>query len=98
MPEEPTTPDPSELGLRLTDALNARDIDAIQLEEVRQVGIGVVFFVQRHRGRPAASSGFAAQRIGSVITWADGFVERFATFTNIDQARATAERLAQERG
>jgi ketosteroid isomerase-like protein len=71
---------------------------AIELEEVRQLGIGAVFFVQRHRGRPARSSGFAAQRIGSVITWADGLVERFATFTDIDQARAAGERLARARG
>jgi hypothetical protein len=30
--------------------------------------------------------------------WADGLIERVTTFLDIDEARAAAERLAQERG
>jgi hypothetical protein len=31
-------------------------------------------------------------------TWAEGSIGRFTTYTDIDEARAAAERLAQERG
>jgi hypothetical protein len=36
---------------------------------------------------------------GGVAIWRDGLIERFTVYaTDIDQARAAAERLAQERG
>lgn len=34
----------------------------------------------------------------TVSTWPDGLIERMATYTEIDQARASAERLAEGRG
>jgi hypothetical protein len=33
-----------------------------------------------------------------VLIWSDGLILRVTTFTDIDEARAAAERLAQERG
>jgi hypothetical protein len=46
------------------------------------------------------SSGEVTIRYGSVITWDDGLVVRVANYpeADIDEARAAAERLAQERG
>ena len=35
--------------------------------------------------------------IRMTVTWADGFVERVTVRPDIDNARAAAERLAQER-
>jgi hypothetical protein len=37
-------------------------------------------------------------RYAVIIIWAEGLIERFTTYTDIDGARAAAERLAQERG
>jgi hypothetical protein len=34
----------------------------------------------------------------TVANWADGLVERLTSYTDIDQAGAAAERLAQQRG
>jgi ketosteroid isomerase-like protein len=67
-------------------------------EEFRNLGHGVTFVVVLQRGRPAGSSGFVELRYAGVGIWRDGLVERYTTYTDIDQARATAEQLAEERG
>jgi ketosteroid isomerase-like protein len=69
-----------------------------ELEEVRDLGNGVTFTVILQRGRPTGSSGFLEVRYAGVRTWADGLVDWYAVYTDIDEARAAAERLAQERG
>jgi ketosteroid isomerase-like protein len=67
-------------------------------DEVRDLGNGVSFGVTLHRGRPKGSSRFVELRVAAVSIWRDGLVERLATCTDIDEARAAAERLAQEPG
>lgn len=37
-------------------------------------------------------------RYGTVSVWEDGKIARITHYTDIDEARAAAERLAQERG
>jgi hypothetical protein len=37
-------------------------------------------------------------RFAAVTTWVDGLIERNTNYTDIDEARAGAERLAEERG
>jgi uncharacterized protein (TIGR02246 family) len=66
------------------------------LEEVRDLGNGVVFAVVVQNGRPAGSAGHVRQREGWVFVWVRGLVARLAT-SEVDEARAAAERLAQER-
>jgi uncharacterized protein (TIGR02246 family) len=66
------------------------------LEEVRDLGKGVVFAVVTQNGRPVGSAGHVRQREGWVYVWVGGLIERF-TISDIDEARAAAERLAQER-
>ncbi len=69
------------------------------LEEVRDLGNGVVFAVVVQSGRLAGSSGHVRQREGWVFVWARGLVARLTTsYGDIDEARAGAERLAEERG
>jgi len=68
------------------------------LEEVRDLGNGVTFALIFLRGRLAASSAFIEFRYAGVSTWRDGLLERVTTYIDIDEARAAAERLAQERG
>jgi uncharacterized protein (TIGR02246 family) len=68
----------------------------IGLEEVRDLGNGVVFAVVVQNGRPAGSAGHLRQREGWVFVWVRGLIARLTTY-EVDEARAAAERLAQER-
>ncbi len=67
------------------------------LEEVRDLGNGVVFAVVVQNGRPAGSAGHVRQREGWVFFWVRGLIARL-TISEVDEARAAGERLAQERG
>jgi len=67
-------------------------------EELLNLGNGVGFarFVQK--ARPVGSSGRVEERYASVQVWVDGLLVRVTNYTAIDEARAAAERLAEERG
>jgi ketosteroid isomerase-like protein len=68
-------------------------------EEFRDLGSGVTLNVFLARGRPRGSTHFVESRMqASVATWANGLIERITTYPDPDEARAAAERLAQERG
>jgi len=64
------------------------------LEEVRDLGKGVVFAVVVQSGRPVGSAGHVRQREGWVFVWVGGLVARL-TISEVDEGRATAERLGQ---
>jgi ketosteroid isomerase-like protein len=68
------------------------------VEEFRDLGCGVTLGVLLQRGRPNGSSGYVEQRIAVVVSWADRLIERTTVYRDIDQARAAAQRLAEERG
>jgi ketosteroid isomerase-like protein len=67
-------------------------------EDFRGFGNGVTFGVVVSRGRPTGGSSWVETRFASVVTWVDGLIERTAFYRDIDEARAAAERLAEERG
>jgi ketosteroid isomerase-like protein len=67
-------------------------------EDIRYVGNAVTFAVILQRGRVVGSSGSVQLRYASVAVWQDGLIVRNTTYTDIDDARAAAERLARERG
>ena len=67
-------------------------------EDFGDFGNGVTFGVVVSRGRPIDSSGWVETRFASVVTWVGALIERTTFYTDIDEARAAAERLAQERG
>jgi ketosteroid isomerase-like protein len=69
----------------------------LQLVEVQDLGNGVTFGVLDQRGRLAGSSGEIELCYGSVTEWEDGKIARITNYIDIDEARAAAERLAQER-
>ena len=81
----------------LEDAVAPYDDYETVLEEFRDLGNCVTFNVQLARGRPTGSSVFVEQRAAWVTLWTDGLIERSSIYTDIDEARAAAERLAQER-
>jgi ketosteroid isomerase-like protein len=57
----------------------------------------VTFCVVLQRGQPRGSSGMVALRIAMVFSWRDGLAERVTVYADIDEARAAAERLSEER-
>jgi ketosteroid isomerase-like protein len=65
-------------------------------EEFRDLGNGVTLSVHLARGRPIGSGGLVELRVGLVATEADGLIERLANYSDLDQARAAAKRLAEE--
>jgi ketosteroid isomerase-like protein len=70
----------------------------LELEEVRDLSNGVVFAVIHQEARPAGSTGHIRAREAYVYEWADGLIARVTIYLDIDEARAVAERLAEERG
>jgi ketosteroid isomerase-like protein len=68
-----------------------------EIEENRDLGGGVLLAVVRQRGRPAGSSAYVELRFASITEWRDGLIARVTPYTDIDAARAAAERLAEER-
>jgi uncharacterized protein (TIGR02246 family) len=66
------------------------------LEEVRDLGNGVVFAVVVQNGRMAGSAGHLRQREGWVFVWVRGLIARLTTY-EVDEGRAAAGRLAAER-
>jgi hypothetical protein len=67
-------------------------------EDFEDFGNGVTFGVGVSRGRLIDSSGWVETRFASVVRWVGALIERTTFYTDIDEARAAAERLAQERG
>jgi ketosteroid isomerase-like protein len=68
-----------------------------ELEEVSHLGGGVVFAVVAQDGRLAGGDGHIHQREGWVYICRGGSIARLTTREGVDEARAGAERLAQER-
>jgi ketosteroid isomerase-like protein len=66
--------------------------------EVQDLGNDVSFVVLSLDARPADSVGRVQERWGFTVTWAAGMIVRVTGSTDIDEARAAAERLAEERG
>ena len=70
----------------------------IELQEGRDLGHGVMFTVISQHGRLPNTTAWVQETFPSVSIWADGLIQHIASYLDIDEARATAERLAQERG
>jgi ketosteroid isomerase-like protein len=66
-------------------------------EELHDFGNGVTLSVARQRGRLPGAEGWVELRYATVGIWLDGLTMRGTNYTDLDQARADAERLAQER-
>jgi ketosteroid isomerase-like protein len=68
-----------------------------ELEEALDLGGGVTFTVVRQDARPAGSTGHVRKREAYVVEWVAGMVARLTVYTDIDEGRAAAERLAEAR-
>jgi ketosteroid isomerase-like protein len=70
-----------------------------EVEEVLDLGEEVTFAVSVQKGRLAGSSRDVLKiRFAAVYTWSEGMIVRMTSYSDIDKARAAAERLAEERG
>jgi len=54
--------------------------------------------VRLRRARPTGSRELVEIHYSNVRIWVDGLIEWNATYTDIDEACAAAERLGEERG
>jgi ketosteroid isomerase-like protein len=82
----------------LEEAIGAYDDFQFEFEEIHDLGNGVAYAVVVSTARPAGSTGSVQGRWASVSIWVDGLCERNTNYPDPDEARAAAERLAQERG
>ena len=69
-----------------------------EVQEILDLGDGMGIAVVAQAGHPGDSAGWVKQRYAAVATLAAGLIERQSNYTDIDEARAGAERLARERG
>jgi ketosteroid isomerase-like protein len=69
----------------------------LELKEFHDLGNGVSLSVLAQRARLPGSSVFFSVRGGWVGVWRGGLIERNTVYQDLDQARADAERLAEER-
>jgi ketosteroid isomerase-like protein len=68
-----------------------------ELEEVLDLGNGVIFSVNRQHARPVGSAADIQAREAHVTEWAEGMVVRVTVYNDIDEGRAAARRLAESR-
>jgi ketosteroid isomerase-like protein len=81
----------------LEDWSRAYDEWAITFDEFLDCGAGIVFAVVTERGRLAGSTGHVHFRIAVVAAFVERMIVRVSTYTDIDDARTAAERLAEQR-
>src|SRR6266568_1050064 len=79
----------------IADWLGAFEDYRLDVEEAVDLGGGVIFVVVNATGRPVGMNASVEQRRGWVVRWSNGKVLRAASYLDLDQARAAAERLAE---
>ena len=84
----------------IEDWVGAYEELELVLEELVDVGNGVVFSAVSQKARPIGITGYVRQREGWVWRWVEGLIATLTVYpeAEIDEARAAAERLAQEPG
>jgi ketosteroid isomerase-like protein len=73
------------------------DVSGAEAEEILDLGNGVTFAVVILKGGPVGSGGEVRLRYAAVEVWVEGAVARITNYTDIDEARTAAERLAESR-
>ncbi len=79
------------------DALNAYAAFNLSEEGRTDLGDGVVLTVLVVKGL-VSGAGDLNMRYAQVNEWRDGLIARETLYTDLDEARSAAERLAEERG
>jgi ketosteroid isomerase-like protein len=87
----------AEIRRFFVDWLGAYEEFEVEVEEILDLGNGLAFTVVVQRGRPVGSTGRVQLRYATTSIWVDGLIARQTNHIDIDEARAAAERLAEER-
>jgi ketosteroid isomerase-like protein len=82
----------------LEDWFGAFDDFQVDVEEAVDLGDDVIFVVVNVTGRTVGMDASVELRRGWAVVWRNGKVVEAASYLDLDQARAAAERLAEERG
>jgi ketosteroid isomerase-like protein len=78
----------------LDDWIGSFDEFEMEVEEMLDLGNGVVYAVATQIARPAGSRGRLRLRSASVFVWVEGVAVRVTHYRDIDEARAAAEQAA----
>jgi ketosteroid isomerase-like protein len=78
----------------ITEYWAAFDELRFELEELVNLGHGIVLSIQRQHARPVGSSATVEAREAHVIEWVASKVKRITVYIDIDAARGAAHRLA----
>jgi ketosteroid isomerase-like protein len=68
-----------------------------EVQEIHDLGGGVVFAVVREDGQLLGSDSYVEQQGGWVSLWVAGLIERVTGYLDIDEGRAAAGRVAETR-
>jgi len=88
---------PSSLRQFLRDWIGSFDVYELTLEEIQDVGNGIVFAVFFHAADLQGGGGSLRVRSSAVLDWEAGQLVGLTSYRDVDKARAAAERLAEER-
>ncbi len=82
----------------LQDWMGVMDEYAVDIEELSDLGSGVILAVAVQRAKPAGSRARLHLRYAPLFLWADGWAERVTHYRDIDEARVAAQLAASTRG
>jgi ketosteroid isomerase-like protein len=80
------------------DWWGAFDEFEVEVEELCDLGSGVTVTVLLTRGRLPGSTGWIQARVATVAIWSGALIESSFDYSDVERARAAAQRLAHERG
>jgi ketosteroid isomerase-like protein len=80
------------------DWIGSFDAFEMKLEEIEDLGHGVVFAVAVQDALPAGSQHRMHLRHAAVSVWEDGIIQRVTNYPKIDEARVIAHELADSMG
>jgi ketosteroid isomerase-like protein len=86
------------VGAVLTDYWRTWEEHHHYVEEILDLGNGVVFASLREDGRLKGSNSFVEGHTAWITEWVEGKIARNTSYPAADEARAAAECLAEERG
>src|SRR5437764_26421 len=69
----------------------------VSADEILRLGENVILTINTQMARLPGSSGFVRLHDAYIFLFEDGLIARHTPYQNIDEARAAAERLAEER-
>jgi hypothetical protein len=80
------------------DWIGSFDQFEMRLQEIEDLGNGVVFAIADQNALPAGSQHRIQLRHAAVSVWEDGLILQVTNYQKIDEARVIAKELAESRG